>query len=163
MPSGVVRKTVTVVFADISGSTSLGERLDAEAVREIMDRYFEEMRLTLERHGGTIEKFIGDAVVAVFGVPNLHENDSFRAVRAAFDMRSALNELSNALEQEAGVRLEARIGVNTGEVVAGDPSGGQTFVTGDCVNVAARLQQNALPGEIRARRGPRRSAQASNG
>ena len=148
MPSRVVRKTVTVVFADISGSTSLGERLDAEAVREIMDRYFEEMRLTLERHGGTIEKFIGDAVVAVFGVPNLHENDSFRAVRAAFDMRSALDELSNALEQEAGVRLEARIGVNTGEVVAGDPSGGQTFVTGDCVNVAARLQQNASPGEI---------------
>lgn len=148
MPSGVVRKTVTVVFADISGSTSLGERLDAEAMREIMDRYFEEMRLTLERHGGTIEKFIGDAVVAVFGVPNLHENDSFRAVRAAFDMRLALHELSNALEQEAGVRLEARIGVNTGEVVAGDPSGGQTFVTGDCVNVAARLQQNASPGEI---------------
>ena len=148
MPSGVVRKTVTVVFADISGSTSLSERLDAEAMRDIMDRYFEEMRLTLERHGGTIEKFIGDAVVAVFGVPNLHENDSFRAVRAAFDMRSALHELSNALEQEAGVRLEARIGVNTGEVVAGDPSGGQTFVTGDCVNVAARLQQNASPGEI---------------
>ncbi|HEY8815216.1 MAG TPA: adenylate/guanylate cyclase domain-containing protein [Candidatus Dormibacteraeota bacterium] len=148
MTSGVVRKTVTVVFADISGSTSLGERLDAEALREIMDRYFEEMRLTLERHGGTIEKFIGDAVVAVFGVPNLHENDSFRAVRAAFDMRSALHELSNALEQEAGIRLEARIGVNTGEVVAGDPSSGQTFVTGDCVNVAARLQQNASPGEI---------------
>ena len=148
MPSGVVRKTVTVVFADISGSTSLGERLDPEALREIIERYFEEMRRVLERHGGTIEKFIGDAVVAVFGVPNLHENDSFRAVRAASDMRSALHELSNALEQEVGVRLEARIGVNTGEVVAGNPSGGQTFVTGDCVNVAARLQQNASPGEI---------------
>ena len=137
-----------MVFADVTGSTSLGERLDPERMRDVMSRYFERMRQVLERHGGTIEKFIGDAVVAVFGVPTLHEDDALRAVRAAGEMRAALGTLSDELELESGLRLEARIGVNTGEVVAGDPSGGQTFVTGDCVNVAARLQQNASPGEI---------------
>ena len=146
--SAVLRKTVTVVFADIAGSTGLGEQLDAEAVREILDRYFAEMQHVLKRHGGTIEKFIGDAIVAVFGVPKLHENDALRAVRAAAEMRLALDGLNRSFEQESGIRLDLRIGINTGEAVAGETSSGQRYVTGDCVNVAARLQQHASPGEI---------------
>lgn len=146
--SAVLRKTVTVVFADIAGSTNLGEQLDAEALRDIMDRYFADMRKVLERHGGTLEKFIGDAIVAVFGVPKLHENDALRAVRAAAEMRIALETLNRSLELETGTRLDFRIGINTGEAVAGDTIDGQRYVTGDCVNVAARLQQHAASGEI---------------
>ena len=143
-----VRKTVTVVFSDVIGSTALGERLDPESLRRVMGRYFEEMRAVLERHGGTVEKFIGDAVVAVFGIPLLHEDDALRAVRAASEMRNALAGLNDELERERGLRISARIGVNTGEVVAGDPASGEAFATGDAVNVAARLEQAAQPGEI---------------
>ena len=146
--SAVLRKTVTVVFADIAGSTGLAERLDAEAVRDILDRYFAEMQHVLERHGGTIEKFIGDAIVAVFGVPKLHENDALRGVRAAAEMRLALDALNLSFEQESSIRLDLRIGINTGEAVTGETMSGQRYVTGDCVNVAARLQQHASPGEI---------------
>jgi class 3 adenylate cyclase/tetratricopeptide (TPR) repeat protein len=142
------RKTVTVVFSDVSGSTALGERLDPEALRHVMARYFEETRAVLERHGGTVEKFIGDAVMAVFGIPTVHEDDALRAVRAAAEMRDSLASLNAELEYERGVRLEIRTGVNTGEVVAGDPSQRQSFATGDAVNVAARLEQAAEPGEI---------------
>ena len=130
-----VRKTVTVVFCDLTGSTALGERLDPETVRATMRRYFEDSRGILERHGGTVEKFIGDAVMAVFGVPQAHEDDALRAVRAAVELRAAV----------ATIGLRARIGVNTGEVVAGE---GDALVTGDAVNVAARLEQTAEPGEI---------------
>jgi class 3 adenylate cyclase/predicted negative regulator of RcsB-dependent stress response len=143
-----VRKVVTVVFADVTGSTALGERLDPEALRRVMGRYFDEMAAVIERHGGTVEKFIGDAVMAVFGIPQLHEDDALRAVRAADGMRAALERLNLDLERDHGVGLAARIGVNTGEVVAGDPSGGQRLVTGDAVNVAARLEQAAGPGEV---------------
>jgi class 3 adenylate cyclase/tetratricopeptide (TPR) repeat protein len=143
-----VRKTVTVVFSDVIGSTALGERLDPESLRRVMGRYFEEMRAVLARHGGTVEKFIGDAVVAVFGIPLLHEDDALRAVRAASEMRNALAGLNDELERERGLRISARIGVNTGEVVAGDPASGEAFATGDAVNVAARLEQAAQPGEI---------------
>ena len=143
-----VRKVVTIVFADVTGSTALGERLDPEAMRRVMGRYFDEMSAVIERHGGTVEKFIGDAVMAVFGIPQLHEDDALRAVRAADGMRTALETLNDDLERDHGVGLTARIGVNTGEVVAGDPSGGQRLVTGDAVNVAARLEQAAAPGEI---------------
>src|SRR5512132_1803266 len=115
-----VRKTVTVVFCDVSGSTALGERLDPEALRRVMSRYFEEMKVAIERHVGTVEKFIGDAVMAVFGIPVLHEDDALRAVRAASDMRDALVPLNEDLERQYGVRLAVRIGVNTGAVVAGD-------------------------------------------
>ena len=146
--SGEVRKTVTVVFSDIAGSTSLGERLDPEAVRRVMSRYFDEMEGVLERYGGTVEKFIGDAVMAVFGILQLHEDDAFRAVRAAVEMRVRLAALNEELERDRGVRLSIRTGVNTGEVVAGDPSGRQKLVTGDAVNVAARLEEAAQPGEI---------------
>jgi predicted ATPase/class 3 adenylate cyclase len=146
--SPYVRKTVTVLFCDVTGSTSLGEKLDPESMRRVMLRYFDEMRTVLERHGGTVEKFIGDAVMAVFGVPVVHEDDALRAVRAAEEMRGALSRLNDELDRTWGVRLDERIGINTGEVVAGNPAAGGTLATGDAVNVAARLQQAAQPGEI---------------
>ena len=143
-----VRKTVTVLFCDVSGSTSMGEQLDPESLRRVMSRYFEEMKAVLERHGGTVEKFIGDAVMAVFGIPSVHEDDALRAVRAAAEMRDVLGTLNEELERDRGVSIVSRIGVNTGEVVAGDPAAGNTLVTGDAVNVAARLEQAAAPGDI---------------
>ena len=142
------RKTVTVVFCDVAGSTPLGERLDPESVREVMTVFFREMRSALERYGGTVEKFIGDAVMAVFGVPLLHEDDAFRAVRAAQAMREALDGLNADLRQRFDIQLRTRIGVNTGEVVVGDVASGQALVVGDAVNVAARLEQAAGTGEI---------------
>ena len=141
------RKVVTVVFTDLTGSTALGERLDPEAVHRAMRRYFEAMQGEIERHGGTVEKFIGDAVMAVFGIPTAHEDDALRAVRAAHGMGGALAALNEELEPW-GVRLAVRTGVNTGPVVAGDPGRGHAFVTGDTVNVAARLEQAAGAGEI---------------
>jgi class 3 adenylate cyclase/tetratricopeptide (TPR) repeat protein len=147
-PSREVRKTVTVVFVDIAGSTGMGERLDPESLRRVMTRYFDEMRAVVERHGGTVEKFIGDAVMAVFGVPVLHEEDALRAVRSAIEMREALVDLNEKLEARWGVRLQIRTGINTGEVVAGDPAAGESMVVGDAVNVAARLEQAAALGEI---------------
>src|ERR687897_712097 len=147
-PHEAVRKTVTTVFGDVTGSTALADRLDPESVWLMMTRYFEAMRSALERHGGTVEKFIGDAVMAVFGIPVVREDDALRAIRAAVEMRDALAELNVELESRWDVSLEARIGVNSGEVVAGDPSRGQAFATGDAVNVAARLEQAAAPGEI---------------
>jgi len=126
------RKTVTVLFCDVSGSTALGERVDPEALRAIMGRYFDVARAAIERHGGTVEKFIGDAVMAVFGIPVVHEDDALRAVRAALEVRDA-------------VEIDIRIGVNTGEVVT---SGADTLATGDAVNVAARLEQAAGTGEV---------------
>jgi class 3 adenylate cyclase/tetratricopeptide (TPR) repeat protein len=137
-----------VVFSDLRGSTALGERLDSEAVREVLDAYFTEMRGVLERHGGVVEKYVGDAIMAVFGLPRLHEDDALRAVRAAHEMRAALANVNRRLEDRWGVRLENRTGVNTGEVVAGDHAGGQRLVTGDTVNVAARLEQAAPPLEV---------------
>ena len=137
---------MTVVFCDVTGSTAMGERLDPESLRRVMSRYFAEMRAALERHGGTVEKFIGDAVMAVFGVPAIHEDDALRAVRAAAEMRDAFGVFNKELERDYGVSLAARIGVNTGEVVAGDH--GDTLITGDAVNVAARLEQAAEPGTV---------------
>ncbi len=130
-----VRKTVTALFCDLVGSTSLGDRADPELLRELMALYHAEVRTILERHGGTVEKFVGDAAMAVFGIPQAHEDDSLRAVRAADEIRGAVGVLG----------LDVRIGVNTGEVVAGQ---GETLVTGDAVNVAARLEQAANPGEV---------------
>jgi class 3 adenylate cyclase len=117
-----VRKTVTIVFSDLKGSTNLGETLDSESLREVMSRYFDEMQAILEEHGGRVEKYIGDAIMAVFGLPLLHEDDALRAVRAATEMRCALRDLNVELERRWGVQLTNRIGVNTGEVVAGDVS-----------------------------------------
>jgi class 3 adenylate cyclase len=126
------RKVVTVLFCDVAGSTALGESLDPEALRILMSSYFDVARGAIERHGGTLEKFIGDAVMAVFGVPTVREDDALRAVRAAEELRD-------------GVAIDVRIGVNTGGVVTGT---GDTLVTGDAVNVAARLEQAAAPGEV---------------
>jgi class 3 adenylate cyclase/tetratricopeptide (TPR) repeat protein len=130
-----VRKTVTVLFCDLTGSTALGEQTDPEALRALLARYFERMSGIVESHGGTVEKFIGDAVMAVFGIPASHEDDALRACRAAVEMRDALPEL--------GIR--GRIGVNTGEVVTGTS---ERLATGDAVNVAARFEQAAEPGEV---------------
>ena len=144
-PSREVRKTVTVLFCDVSGSTALGERIDQESLRRVMARYFETAKPIVERHGGTVEKFIGDAVMAVFGVPAVHEDDALRAVRAAAELRDGLRELNDELEKSYGTRLELRMGVNTGEVVTGTE---ERLATGDAVNVAARLEQAAQPGEV---------------
>jgi class 3 adenylate cyclase/tetratricopeptide (TPR) repeat protein len=143
-----LRKTVTVLFCDVVRSTQLGEAVDAEAVRQVMSAYFDAMQEVIERHGGVVEKFIGDEVMAVFGVPTVHEDDALRAVRAATEMRSRLETFNAELEPDLGIRIEARFGVNTGAVVAGDPATGSTFVTGDAVNIAKRLEQAARPGEI---------------
>ena len=129
------RKTVSIVFCDITGSTELGESTDPETLRALLAGYFERMRRIVEAHGGSVEKFIGDAVMAVFGVPVAHEDDALRACRAAVEMRDALPELS----------ITGRIGVNTGEVVTGTE---ERLATGDAVNVAARLEQAAQPGEV---------------
>jgi class 3 adenylate cyclase/tetratricopeptide (TPR) repeat protein len=142
------RKTVTVLFCDVTGSTALGARLETEAVREVMLRYFDEMRLAIERHSGTVEKFIGDAVVAVFGVPVSHEDDALRAVRAAAEMLGRLEPLNDEFENRFSSRIGLRIGINTGEVLTGDAAAGEAFVSGDAVNVAARLEQAAGSGEV---------------
>jgi class 3 adenylate cyclase/tetratricopeptide (TPR) repeat protein len=147
-PAPERRKTVTLVFADPRPTTPSGERPSPEALRPVMSRYFDAVRPILERHGGTVEKFIGDAVMAVFGLPVLHEDDAIRATRAALEMQAALPELNVASEAEWGVTLENHIGVNTGEVIAGDASLGQRLVTGDAVNTAARLEQTAGPREV---------------
>ena len=133
--SGERRKVVTVLFCDVVGSTALGEQTDPEALRALLGRYFERMQGIIESHGGAVEKFIGDAVMAVFGVPLVHEDDALRACRAAVEMRDALPELG----------IQGRIGVNTGEVVTGTA---ERLVTGDAVNVAARFEQAAAPGEV---------------
>jgi class 3 adenylate cyclase/tetratricopeptide (TPR) repeat protein len=148
LPARETRKTVTVLFTDVTGSTALGERLDPESLRDVMGRYFASMREVIERHGGTVEKYIGDAVMAVFGVPVAHDEDALRAVRAGAEMRQALVGLNGTLRAERGVTLEARTGINTGPVVVGPGGPGEAIVVGDAVNVAARLQAAAAPGEI---------------
>jgi class 3 adenylate cyclase len=141
----VRRKTVTVLFCDVTGSTALGERLDPESFRQVMRRYFDTARRVIEHHGGTVEKFIGDAVMAVFGVPVLHEDDALRAVRAAAELRAELSLLNAELEVDFGTTVSVRTGVNTGQVVVGTE---ERLATGDAVNLAARLEQAAAPGEI---------------
>ena len=142
------RKTVTVLFCDVVHSTGLAEGIDPEALRQVMSRYFEQMKAAVDAHGGTVEKFIGDEVMAVFGVPHVHEDDALRAVRCAADMHERLDQLNEHLHDRYGIDLQIRIGINTGEVVAGDPSGGHAFVTGEPVVLAKRLEQAAAPGDI---------------
>jgi class 3 adenylate cyclase len=143
------RKVVTVLFADITGSTALGERLDAEGLKEVMGAFFAAMRVEIEAEGGTVEKFIGDAVMAAFGVPRVHEDDPARALRAALRMRKRLAELNEELGRRYDVTLELRMGINTGPVMAvADPRPGEALATGDAVNAAARLEQAAEPGQV---------------
>jgi class 3 adenylate cyclase len=141
-------KTVTILFSDWVGSTTLGEILEPEELRLVQERYFDEARAIIRRHGGTVEKFIGDAVMAVFGVPQVHEDDALRAARAAVELRDALTPINERLSEQLGVRIATRTGLNTGQVVAGDPAAGQAFVTGDPVVIAKRLEESAAPGEI---------------
>ena len=143
------RKTVTVVFSDLAGSALTGQRLDPESLAVVMARWFDHMRSLFERHGGRVQKFVGDAVVAVFGIPVVNEDDALRAVRAAAGIAASLGQLNAELERDWGVTVDAaRTGVNTGEVVTGDPGIGDALVLGDAVNVAARLEQVAAPGEV---------------
>src|SRR3954453_16577203 len=146
---GSQRKLVTVLFADVAGSTQLGEQLDPEQLRAVMDIYFTAMRTEIEAEGGAVEKFIGDAVMAAFGVPLAHEDDAARALRAGLRMQRRLERVNEALAEAHDVRLQIRIGVNTGEVLATpNPKVGEAMVTGDAVNAAARLETSAEPGEI---------------
>src|SRR6516165_7313273 len=143
------RKLVTILFADVTGSTALGERLDPERLKETLGAFFTGMREEIEAEGGTVEKFIGDAVMAAFGVPIAHEDDPARALRAALGMQRRLDELNRGWESVAEPTLEIRIGINTGEVVAAiAPKPGEAMVSGDAVNVAARLEQSADIGRI---------------
>jgi DNA-binding SARP family transcriptional activator/predicted ATPase len=142
------RKTVTVLFADVTGSTGLGDTLDPEALRAVLSGFYAEMGAVIGLHGGTVEKFAGDEVMAAFGVPVAHEDDALRAVRAAVEMQRALEALNESLERDRGVRLEMRTGINTGEVVAGEAAAGGSFVTGIAVTVGKRLEEAAPVGEI---------------
>ncbi|MGE5226472.1 MAG: adenylate/guanylate cyclase domain-containing protein [Planctomycetaceae bacterium] len=142
------RRAVTTLFCDLVSSTELSARLDAETVHDVLTRFYDTARATVTRHGGTVEKFVGDAVMAVFGYPLVHEDDALRAARAALELRRTIGELSDALEAEWGVRLDIRTGVASGEVVAASASSDEPFVVGASVNLAARLEQHANRGEI---------------
>ncbi|MGH2403600.1 MAG: adenylate/guanylate cyclase domain-containing protein, partial [bacterium] len=135
------RRLVTVLFADVTGSTAMGENLDPEDVRALLARFYALAKEIVTAHGGTVEKFIGDAVLAVFGLPTAHGDDAERAAAAALELRDRVKS-----DARLGERLPIRIGINTGEVVATrDPAAEDFLVTGDAVNTAARLQQNAEP------------------
>ncbi|MFN2595356.1 MAG: AAA family ATPase [Actinomycetota bacterium] len=143
-----VRKTVSVVFNDVVDSTPLGEKLDPELLREVMVRFYDEMSRVAGRHGGSVIQFAGDAVLAVFGIPSVHEDDALRAVRAAVEMQTALAELNSELHSRWGVKLQSRAAVNTGQVLAAVETDRHDILVADAVNVAARLQQLARPGSI---------------
>ena len=142
------RKLATIVFADVTGSTDLGEQLDPERVRALLQEYFAAMASIVTTWGGTIEKYIGDAILAVWGVPAAREDDSVRALHAVREMIAEIDRLNGSFQVRHGVQLRVRIGVNTGEVLApvGARPGGQFLVSGDAVNVASRLEQAAEPG-----------------
>src|SRR5919197_1547495 len=142
------RKVVTVLFSDVSGFTALGERLDPESLQQLMGRWFNETKRIIEHHAGTVEKYMGDAVMAVFGVPVVHEDDALRAARAALQMRTTLTNLNREIARRWGVELEVRTGVNTGEAVIGEAPGGAPTTLGDTVNVAKRLETSAPPGPV---------------
>ena len=149
LPPQELRKTVTIIFSDLKGSTALGETIDPEALHEIKNRYFEAMADVLAHHGGKIEKYIGDAIMAVFGLPKVREDDALRAVRAALGMQETLHRINLDFERAYGISLAARMGVNTGEVVAtADPNADQRLADGDAVNVAARLEQASPAMEV---------------
>jgi len=142
------RRTVTIVFAMPKVHTLDGEPPSPETMRDVMSAYFDGMRAALERHGGTVEKFIGDAVMAVFGLPVRHEDDAVRAIRAAAEMQTALEALNPGFREQYGLELSNHTGVNSGEVIAGDATTAQRMVTGDAVNTAARLEQTAASGDV---------------
>ena len=136
------------MFADMAGSTALAEQLDPEVFRQVVQAFFERLAGAIERHGGTVENFVGDEVAGVFGIPVTHGDDALRAVRAAGEMMRELDGLNDELEPHLGVRLQMRVGVNTGTVMVGAPIAGRAMALGDAMNVAARLEKRAEPGEI---------------
>ena len=146
-PEPPARKIVTVLISDVVGSSALAADLDPERLERVFGRFFDAAAAVVAGHGGTIDKFMGDAVMAVFGVPRVHEDDAGRALRAALDLRDELAALNDQLQRDWGVRLAVRTGVNTGEVMTGDPAFGR-LVTGDSVVVATRLMQGAKAGEV---------------
>jgi class 3 adenylate cyclase len=146
-PGETRRRLVTALFCDLVGSTELGERLDVETIRKVLDRYFDAMRAAIRRHGGTVEKFIGDAVVGTFGVPEAHEDDTLRAVRAALEMREAAAELDREID-DPEVRIQVRIAIDCGEAFADEASARQGRIGGDVFNTAARLEAAAPPGDV---------------
>jgi class 3 adenylate cyclase len=147
-PAEQFRRRVTILFSDVVDSTGLGERVDPETLHRVLTEYFEGVKPVVEAHGGTLAKFIGDAVMAVFGLTELHEDDALRAVRAAVEMRDTLARLNEGFEQRYGISLLIRTGINTGTVAGAGVAPERNFVSGDTANTAARLQQNAGPGEI---------------
>jgi class 3 adenylate cyclase len=156
------RKVATILFADVMGSTELGERLDPERLRALLRTYFAAMSDVISLWGGTLEKYIGDAIVAVFGVPAAHEDDPERAIRAALEMLERLDELNRTFEERHGITLAIRIGINTGEVIAPVGGGaGEQLAAGDAVNVAARLEQ-AGAGDRARRRADTHDGRASS-
>ena len=148
MGAGHVRKSVTVLFTDVVASTDLGAKLDPESSRFVMGRFFDAARASIERHGGTLEKYIGDAIMAVFGIPVVHEDDPLRACRAGVEILERLEVLNKELERDFGVSIVTRTGINSGEVVAGEPGRDQMLVTGDPVVTSARLEDAAEEGVI---------------
>jgi class 3 adenylate cyclase len=150
VPEHEERRVVTVLFADLAGSTALGERLEPEDVRTLQGELFELVNAEVERYGGVSEKFVGDAVLAVFGVPQTHEDDAERAVRAALAIRDAFPAFAARVGDRHGGEVGLRIGVNTGDVISGREAAarGELVVSGDAVNVAARLQAQAPVGGV---------------
>ena len=148
VPAMQFRRLATILFCDVVESMALADTLDPEALGQVLRRYFDTVSAALTRHGGTVEKFAGDAVMAAFGIPVSHEDDALRAARAAFEIQAGVAALSERLAAEHGIRLQVRVGIAAGEVVATPADKRQRFVAGDAVGVAARLQQAAAPGEI---------------
>ncbi|HET7181354.1 MAG TPA: adenylate/guanylate cyclase domain-containing protein, partial [Candidatus Limnocylindrales bacterium] len=146
--AGEVRRVITLVTSDLKGSTALGERLDPEALREVLNRYFDVMRAVFESHGGTIEKIIGDAIVAVYGLPFAHDDDPLRALEAAAESQRALATLNDELDAGYGVRLVVRTGIATGEVTFGAAEAGQHVLLGDAVDTSTVMEQNSPPMEV---------------
>ncbi|MEX0984556.1 MAG: adenylate/guanylate cyclase domain-containing protein, partial [Actinomycetota bacterium] len=142
------RRAVTTLFCDLVSSTELSDRLDAETAHRVIAAFYSSAREAVERHGGTVEKFVGDAVMAIFGFPRLHEDDALRAAAAALALRSSMVSLNASLERDWGVRLDTRTGIATGEVLAGTSGANEPFVVGSSVNLAARLEQHAEPDQI---------------
>ena len=142
------RKIVTVLFVDMVDSTVLAEDLDAESLRALMERYFQAAGEVVARHGGYVEKFIGDAVMAVFGIPKLHEDDALRAVTAAVELRDRVAAMNEEFQRAYGRTVAIRTGVESGEAMASERGRGELYVTGPTVNTAARLEQAAAPATV---------------
>jgi len=149
-PPAAERKRITVLFSDLSGYTAMSEKLDPEEVKEITSRIFSEVTGVVDRYDGIIENYVGDAVIALFGVPKVHEDNHLRAIRAARDIHEIVDRIGREYEEKIKRRLTMHTGITTGLVVTGDVNleKGTHGVSGDTINVASRLSGIAKPGEI---------------